>query len=34
VTGACNLTDGAEVTVDGYSGEVLIHELLTENLGR
>jgi phosphohistidine swiveling domain-containing protein len=26
VTGACNLTDSAMVTIDGYSGEVLIHE--------
>jgi phosphohistidine swiveling domain-containing protein len=26
VAGACNLTDGAVVTIDGYSGEVLIHE--------
>ena len=34
VTGACNLTDDVVVTIDGYSGEVLIHEPFTENLGR
>ena len=26
VAGACNLTDDVVVTIDGYSGEVLIHE--------
>ena len=31
VAGACNLTDDAVVTIDGYSGEVLIHEPFTEN---
>jgi phosphohistidine swiveling domain-containing protein len=26
VAGACNLTDDAIVTIDGYSGEIMIHE--------
>jgi phosphohistidine swiveling domain-containing protein len=25
VTGACQLKDGATVTVDGYQGEIIIH---------
>jgi phosphohistidine swiveling domain-containing protein len=33
VPGACSLPDGIAVTVDGYSGEVLIHEQLAETSG-
>jgi pyruvate,water dikinase len=34
VPGACSLPDETILTVDGYSGEVLIHESITKNLGR